>query len=461
MNQALFFFLCIFSFLKAQTVLTFSEFMDYVLNFHPIAKTANLQSQRGSLYIREAKGNYDPQLNYQNKIKTFNNKNYYFNQLAEFSIPLWWNADLKTSWERNIGTKIAPEHSTPQEGLFGLGISVPLTQSLIIDARRNAVLIARQMDKMANADRLLILNDLIYDAALAYLDWALAYSQNLQYQAIINIAAKRREFILSQFENGFASELDTTDAFNNLINRQIEARENLVFLNNARYAVSNFLWNENMTPLEIPDNFIPEPIDSITIFPIQNTLDWIEEHPAILKYQAKALQLQLERKLKLSKLMPKLVAEYNFLRYPSHWNDFEKYRLYESYKAGIKFSFPLFLRKERADLGFANIKIQENDFSLALKRLELKNKFLAYYNNFLLYQEQLLDIQTAIKNYQRLYDGEFQRFQIGESNVLNLIIRENILLSNQLKLWATWQKFLKSHFATLWSSAKLFENFNK
>jgi outer membrane protein TolC len=208
--------------------------MDYVLNFHPIAKTANLQSQRGSLYIREAKGNYDPQLNYQNKIKTFNNKNYYFNQLAEFSIPLWWNADLKTSWERNIGTKIDPENSTPQEGLFGLGISVPLTQSLIIDARRNAVLIARQMDKMANADRLLILNDLIYDAALAYLDWALAYSQSLQYQAIINIAEKRREFILSQFENGFASELDTTDAFNNLINRQIEARENLVFLNNAR-----------------------------------------------------------------------------------------------------------------------------------------------------------------------------------------------------------------------------------
>lgn len=447
--------------LHAQTILTFEQYLQYVYNNHPIAKAANLQSQRGSLFIREARGNFDPTLNYQNKIKSFDDKNYFFHQFSDLTIPLWWNLDLKSSWERNYGIKLNPESYTPMEGLFSLGISVPITQSLIVDARRNAVQIAKSLDKMAEAERLMVLNDLFFDAILAYLDWALAYKQAQQLEQIITIAQKRKEFIISQFQNGFASELDTTDAFNNLINRQIEARENTVFLTNSRFNVSNFLWNEDLVPLELMDSVIPQPIDSINIPVIQNSLDWIDQHPAIQKYIAKAQQLQLERKIKISKLLPKTLAEYNFLTYPSRLNNLGNYPLYESYKAGIKFSMPLFLREERAQLGFANIKIQENDFSLTLKRLELKNKFLAYYNNYLLYQQQLLEVKTAIINYQRLYDGEFQRFQIGETNVLNLIIRENTLLNNQLKLWSTWQKFLKSRLATLWSSAKLIEYYGK
>ncbi len=455
-------FLCnSLSFLYAQNVMSFQEFMDYVYNYHPVAKAANLQAQRGSLFVREARGNFDPTLNYQNKIKSFDGKTYYFNQFADLTIPLWWNFDIKSSFERNLGTKLNPENYTPTEGLFSLGVSVPITQTLIVDARRNAVQIAKALDKMANAEQQLILNDLFYDAALAYLDWALAYKQAQQFEQIINIAQQRREFILAQFTNGFASELDTTDAFNNLINRQIEARENSVFLNHSRFGVSNFLWSENNTPLELSEDFIPEPIDSLTLPPIQNSLDWVDQHPYIQKYEAKARQLQLERRLKISKLLPKTIAEYNFLTYPSRFDNLGNYPLYESYKAGIKFSMPLFLREERAQLGFANIKIQENDFSLVLKRLELKNKFLAYYNNYLLFQEQLIDVNTAIKNYQRLYDGEFQRFQIGESNVLSLIIRENTLLNNQLKLWSTWQKYLKSNLASLWSSAKLIESYGK
>lgn len=461
MIKLFFFFGLWVSFVSAQNVMKFQDFMEYVYNYHPVAKAASLQSQRGSLFVRDARGNFDPQLNYQNKLKSFDGKTYFFNQFSDLTVPLWWNFDIKTSWERNLGSRLNPENYTPTEGLFALGISVPVTQSLIIDARRNAVLIAKAMDKMADAERLLILNDLFFDAALAYLDWSLAFKQSLQFQQILEIASKRREFIVSQFENGFASELDTTDAFNNLLNRQIEARENFVFLNQTRYAVSNFLWNENLVPLELPDNLIPQSIDSLNLPPILNQFDWIDQHPFILKYEAKARQLQLERKLKISKLLPKTLAEYNFLTYPSRLDKLENYPIYESYKASFKFSMPLFLRSERADLGFANIKIQENDFSLVLKRLELKNKFLAYFNSYLLYQEQLLDVKTAISNYQRLYDGEFQRFQIGETNVLSLIIRENTLLNNQLKLWATWHKYLKSNIASLWSSAKLIEIFGK
>ncbi len=452
---------CCFSSLNAQSVLEFQQYINYVLNYHPVAKAANLQTIRGNLFIREAKANFDPSLNYQNKIKSFDAKTYYFNQFADFTVPIWWNFDIKSSWERNYGTKLNPEFYTPMEGLFSLGISVPVTQSLILDARKNAVQIAKAVSKMADADRLIILNDLLFDATIAYLDWALAYQQAQQYQQIIEIASKRRTFILAQFENGFASELDTTDAYNNLVNRQIEARENAVFLNYTRYAVANFLWNDDMTPLELNQNLIPQSINSLPLQPLNNNLEWIDQHPYIQKYQAKALQLQLERKLKISKLLPKTLVEYNFLTYPSRLDKIPNYPLYESYKAGIKFSIPLFLRKERADLGFANIKIQENDFTLQLKRIELKNKFLAYYENYQLLQQQLLDVQAAITNYQRLLDGEFQRFQIGESNILSVIIRENSLLNNQLKLWATWQKYLKSNWGALWSTAKLLELFAK
>lgn len=446
-----------FNTILAQRTLTFEQYLQWVIQYHPVAKSANLQNLRAKFTIQQARSNFDPQLNYSAKNKTFDGKNYYFLQFSELTVPTWWNIDLKSAWERNTGSRVSSEDYTPLEGLFSLGISVPITQSLIIDARKNAIRIAKQIANIHQAERLLLINQLLYEASLAYLEWSMLYAYAQQYQQILKIAQERKNYIVLEFLNGFASEMDTVDAHNTLLQRQIEYRENQIALFNASFMISNFIWSENETPLQLPDSTFPEPIQNLDIPIIEPNNQWLDNHPYILKYQAKAIQLQIEKRLKTSKLLPKLSLDYNFLAYPSRVPKIENYPPFESFKAGIKFSMPLFLRNERAELNFTKIKIQENQYELALKKLELQNKFNAYYQNYLLYQNQLLDVQRSVENYQKLYDWEYEKFRIGEANVLYLIIRETKLLESKLKLMATWQKFHKSTIASLWASAQLYE----
>ena len=77
-------------------------------------------------------------------------------------------------------------------------------------------------------------------------------------------------------------------------------------------------------------------------------------------YQKTALgfkteNLEIERKLKFNKLLPTIEGEYNFLS-GSLGND-NAFGL-DNYKAGIKVSVPIFIRKERSDLKLSKLKIE-------------------------------------------------------------------------------------------------------
>jgi len=61
-------------------------------------------------------------------------------------------------------------------------------------------------------------------------------------------------------------------------------------------------------------------------------------------------------------------------------------------------------------------------------------------------------LQLMLINYERLYNGESTRFNIGESSLFLLNARENKVLETKQKLIEYKTKYLKGYQGLLWAS---------
>ena len=81
----------------------------------------------------------------------------------------------------------------------------------------------------------------------------------------------------------------------------------------------------------------------------------IENHPKLLEIGFKRSQLDLEKRLQKSNLFPQLSLHYQWLSYSNPISKLNYTMDPDNNITGIKASFPLFLRKERANLKLASI----------------------------------------------------------------------------------------------------------
>lgn len=75
-------------------------------------------------------------------------------------------------------------------------------------------------------------------------------------------------------------------------------------------------------------------------------------------------------------------------------------------------------------------------------KLEIENKVKASYKEVIILKNQIEVARQNIENYKRLFKGEEIKFNIGESNLFILNIRENKMLDFQLKIIDLQTKYL-------------------
>ena len=159
-------------------VFTAQEFYQAVLDHNPIVKQAALLNQEAQAQVQQARGAFDPKLFSTYNRKNFGNTLYYDKWQSGLAVPILpGGLDVKMSYDRNTGKYLNPENNVPPTGLIALGLSVPVTQGLLIDARRNTLRQAQLAVNLADADRISLINKTILDAAKAYWDWYLGYQQ--------------------------------------------------------------------------------------------------------------------------------------------------------------------------------------------------------------------------------------------------------------------------------------------
>lgn len=443
-------------------VVTLTELYSQIRMHHPVARQANLLPQQARQELRMARGAFDPQVNSYYARKEFKNQQYYKNWNSLVKVPLWFGADLKAGYEQNQGAFVNPEEKTPASGLTYAGISLPIGQGWLIDQRRATLRQAQLLTTAAEADRIKILNKLLLEAAKDYWDWAFAYQRYQLYQTAYDLALVRYRGVTERAKLGDLAAIDTVEAKLEVINRQMLAQQAQTDYQNGRLVVSNYLWRNDQTPVELISAAVPvlTAADLAIISPdsLQQLLQTApQNHPEILKLDNKYKQFEIEKRLAADKFKPKLNLDYNFLRqdFGSPVENISTNFLANNYKIGLSFSYPLLLRSERGKLQLTNLKLTDTKLALTQTQRSIATSLLTAYNDLQLLLTQIQTQETLITQADILRNGEQIRFENGESSLFLVNTREMSLINQRLKLWELKIKYAKNQALLYWSAGTM------
>lgn len=429
---------------QVNQTLSFQEYLGFVRKNHPVVRQAELHLSIGEANLLKARGGFDPKIEIDYDQKRFKSQEYYELFNTSFKIPTWYGVELKAGFEQNEGVFLNPENNVPEIGLYSAGVSMELGQGLFINQRMASLQQAKIFKTLSIAERNLIVNQIIYEASLAYFDWYQAFQEYNVYKKFLTNAQLRFDAIKKQALSGEIAAIDTLESNILLQNRKLNIEQANLNLIKKSLSLSNFLWTENAVPLEIqnnviPDTSLPNSIDQTLNITSNLPSDFsIENHPKIIALNAKIETLKVEQRFKADKLKPEIGLNYQFLA--TQANRFDSY-FAGDYKAGFTFKIPLFLRKERGDLKLAKIKVSESNYEYDYQSLILKNKIEATFQTIQSFGSQLKMINSIVDDYQKLLSAEERKFAMGESSVFLLNSREISLIGTQLKQIETYNKF--------------------
>jgi outer membrane protein TolC len=452
-------FITSFSFAQTQDSITlsFSEYLGYVKKFHPIAKQAELTIPIGQANLMKARGAFDPKFEIDSERKKFKNLEYFDLLNATFKIPTWYGVELKGNFEQNEGLFLNPQENMPDNGLYSAGISASLGQGLLINERMADLKKAKFFREQTVADREILVNQILFDASLAYFNWLQTYNETRIFEQFLINSRIRFLGIKRSAENGDKAVVDSVEAGITVKIRTLGLEQAKVKLMKASLDLATYLWLNDDTPVElqpnvIPDAFIEDSVDEILeISGLPLTEFVLENHPKLRSLNFKFRGLEVDKRLKANKLLPVINVQYNFLT-----EDVDIARSFNTnqYKGGFSIAFPLFLRKERGDLRLAKFKLQDAQFEISNARITIQNRVLALYRELESFEIQNELIEDIVKDYSTMLSAEERKFSFGESSLFLINSRERSLIDSQLKAIEVQNKYLKT-------KAKLFNSLSR
>ncbi|MEL6635679.1 MAG: TolC family protein [Bacteroidota bacterium] len=441
------------------------EFLGWVRKQHPIMRQAALLNRRAEVAIQGARGAFDPKAYGDYEDKSFDEKNYFRVGEAGLQLPTWLGADFKVAYNWSSGIFLNPEFNLPVNGQAVLGIEIPLAQGLLFDERRAQVQMAQWMQEANAAQQRVIQNDLLLAASETYWQWAYHYELLLTYRSALSLAQNRLQLVRESYLQGDVPEIDTVETMIQVQNRQIEVQQALVDLQNAGLELANFLWYDDIIPLELQEGTVPQALfeeqwitpewDEIAIRGI------IQEHPELRQIGIKGEQLEIKERWKKEALKPDIRVSYNWLGEgfnlaPASEEQSRLNNLFtENYKWGVQLNYPLFLRKARSGLEEVRLEQIENDLKWRQKQLELQNKNEAIFQQLQTAVVQLGTQEQMVRNYETLLAAENEKFRVGESSVFLLNSREQKLIESQLKWLKGQSEYQKLRQKLIWAQGRL------
>ncbi|MDX5479029.1 MAG: TolC family protein, partial [Cyclobacteriaceae bacterium] len=188
-------------------------------------------------------------------------------------------------------------------------------------------------------------------------------------------------------------------------------------------------------PMDLASGIFPEDVLEALVFDYskESLREYILQHPELQLKDFDIASTEVERRYKAELLKPVLKVNYNFLT--ENFNQMTVSPFLENnYKMGFTFGMPLFLRRERGELGLTKAKLEFKNYERDLKLLQLKTKLESEIYNFETVEDQLKVYFNNVNGLQRLLDGEMMRFEIGESSLFLINAREVSLFNAQVTL---------------------------
>lgn len=446
----------------AREPLSMNRYLRWVSVEHPAIKEAKQRWLQSQNILLMAKGNFDPSLNFAIDRKKFDGKNYYTISENQLTIPTRWGMKFKAGYDFTSGSFLNPLDVKPLNGQALLGMDIPLLQGLLFDEYR---LILREAELNLSIQKIgleQVENDVLLDAAKAYLDWYVSYQQrDVQNQALI-LARNRLKDMVTSFLEGDKPTIDTVEVYVNVLTRESSLFEVDLDYTLANQEMGNYLWENDQSVN--PENYFPMATSELDPVLENSPEVWIENtlngNLDLMILRLTGNQYQLERKWALEQFKPNLNLQFNALATGRSFNqEFEvrsdNFLLENNYKLGLRARIPILYRKERGKLQLIDNKLKEWEYKTMDKTQFWVTKAKQYFSAFEVLDAQVRNLQNQTNQLNALLDAEKIKFSVGESSVFLLNTREQKNLEITMKYIKIKGDWLKSYYTLLWTTGQL------
>ncbi len=442
---------------QPKLIYPFTEFINQVITHHPISYQARLLDGFSEANTLWAKGFFDPIIGSEYDQKQFDQKNYFRNYYVYIKVPTPYGIQFVGTYENNSGLFLNPANVVPSSGLFAFGIEIPMLRGLLFDDRREALQQAQIYKQSNDVEQQNTLNELYFNAAMAYLDWQEKYIKYRFREENLQLAEQRLEIARQGFINGDRPAMDTIEAMLNLQNRSLELLDEGRSLSNSLRKVNLFLWQNGSLPLSLDTAAIPQ---DYLITQWQQAADSIRSaedyyigiHPIVTAYSLKNQSLEIEQRLLKEDLKPDIRLHLNPIVQPDREGSIFAV---SDYKLGIKAYYPILNRKARGKVAMNKLYMQDLDFQLSHLEQKIRTDLNINWHNQLL-TNSMLDISAHnVELSETLLQNEQVKFKFGESSVFIVNARETVFITEQIKL-IELQSTLIEHILNYLLSAGVF-----
>lgn len=444
-----------------KNVLRLDDYFSLVLMNHPVVKQARLLEESANANLMQARGNFDPKVDLNYRLKNFKETEYYDILSSSLNFPNRIPITPKISVDRNQGSFLNPESTIPSDNndlQISAGISVPIGKGLFIDERRLALKQAQIYQDIAAAEQLKLVNKVLLKSLKDYWEWYAAYRKLLLLRRSADIASELFRRVKIDYGFGEAAVIDTIQAHITYQTRLADLDKVTYELINSRLMLSTHLWSEELEPLEVLETINPDTLASFGTIPndeeIANLVDnAMEYHPDIVKIDGKSRQLANERYWNIESLKPQLDLNYSLIDSPINpFGEFSSPSFTNNYNLGVDFSIPILLRKERGKLQMTNLKIAENTYYMSESQLTIKNTILSRYAEIKMSASLASRYENMAQSYERLVQAELINLENGESDLFKINIQQDKLIESQIKYLDNRIKFEKNKAEILYDA---------
>ncbi len=434
--------------LNPQKPLRLEDVLATTLEHHPALKGERQERSAADADLLSAQGAFDPSikgevLSYMTGGYTGNYGSTYVEQPLEF-----YGSKVVAGYR--LGGGMFPTYdnyyATNSGGEFGAGVEVPLLRDGPIDRRRANI--GKSVAGQDLADSLVEQRqiELTRAAALTYWDWTASKNKVSVYRKLLEVAEERDRQIAERVKRGDLPDFDRVDNQRALLQRrsQLLAAERAV--KNAEFNLSLFYRDSKGQPQSVERALEPRKIP-LPLYAQDSTSEGavvqaLKARPEFKNLQAQTKQNELELRLAKNQILPRLDAR---VFSANDLGTGDARREEPEVKGGLRIEIPLATRTQRGRIDFYEAKQKKIEFSEQFLSERIRTDIQDARNALDIARGRVEVTTKEVVAARELARGELKRFELGDSNLIFVNLREQSAADAEVREIEALQDYQKAH----------------
>lgn len=339
-------------------------------------------------------------------------------------------------------------YQTNSSGEAGIGIEVPLLRDGPIDRRRANINKAESGQALADALIEQRKIELARAAALTYWDWTAARNKLTVFRTLLKVAEERDRQISERVKKGDLPDFDRVDNQRAVLQRQAQLLAAERSVKSTEFALSLFYRDAQSQPRNIADlrslDTIPLPLYAPVHIDSDPVAEATAARPEFKNIKAQHQQNEVELQLARNQILPRLdlrVFSYN------DYGTGDPKKEDPEVKAGLRVEIPLATRTQRGKIDLYESRQKKLVFTETFLRERIRADVQDALNALEIAKSRVEVVAQEVKAADDLASGEAKRFELGDSNLIFVNLREQNAADAKVREIEALQDYQKAFVA--------------